>query len=212
MDIISLGHSSFKLKGKQATVVMDPYDNKSQLLCTFPKHIEADIVTVSHDHGDHNAVHSVEGAPYVIHGPGEYEIKGVSIIGLPAYHDEKNGTEYGKNTLYRIEIDGVKIAHLGDLGHVLTSAQVDALDGIDVLCIPVGGIHTIDAAKAAMVVTDIEPHIVIPMHDSRSRSTLGSIDAFFKALNKSEQISTPVSKVTVHKDKLPAEMQILVLE
>ncbi len=208
MEILPLGHSSFRLRGKNATVVTDPFDGKDMAV-KFPKHIEADILTVSHDHADHNAVSLVGGSPFVIRGPGEYEIKGVAVIGISTFHDASEGSERGRNTAYRIEIDGVKIAHLGDVGHVLTSAQLELLDGIDILMVPVGGIYTIDAEKASQVIADIEPRIVIPMHDSRSNPALAPVAAFLKQMNKEV---TPVPKLTVSRDKLPQEMQIVVLE
>lgn len=209
MEIFPLGHAAFKLRGKSATVVTDPFDEK-KVGIKFPKSLEADIVTVSHNHDDHNAVSAVGGSPFVITGPGEYEVKGVSVIGVSSFHDDQSGAQRGKNTMYRIEIDHVKIGHLGDVGHVLTSAQVDALDGIDVLLIPVGGVYTIDAQKAAQIVADIEPRIVIPMHYQSSNAELAPVSAFLAAMNKGEV--APVSKLVVSRDKLPAEMQIVVLE
>ena len=209
MEILPLGHSSFKIRGKQAIVVTDPYDGKDMKV-KFPKHVEANIVTVSHRHYDHNAIDLVGGSPFVVTGPGEYEIKGVSIIGVDSFHDTENGKDRGHNTMYRIEMDGVKIIHLGDLGHMLTSAQIDALDGVDILCIPVGGVYTIDATVASQLVSDLEPRIVIPMHDNRSNDELAPLDAFLKVMNKGEVI--PVPKLVVSRDKLPAEMQVVVLE
>lgn len=209
MDIFPLGHSSFRLRGKQATLVTDPF-GESGLSVKFPKHIEADIVTVSHDHADHNAVDLVGGTPFVVRGPGEYEIKGVSVIGIPSFHDAESGAARGKNTMYRIEIDGVKVAHLGDLGHVLTSAQVEQIGGIDVLMIPIGGTYTVDAEKAAQVISDIEPRIIIPMHDARSNADLVSVEQFLKQMNK-EGI-TAVPKLTVSRDKMPTEATIVILE
>lgn len=209
MEIFPLGHSSFRLRGKQATVITDPY-GESGLSVKFPKHIEADVVTISHAHEDHNAAHLVEGNPFVIRGPGEYEIKGISVIGVSSYHDAEAGAARGKNTMYKFEIDGVKILHLGDLGHVLSSAQVDQLDGVDILIIPIGGTYTIDAEKAAQVISDIEPRIIIPMHDSRSNKDLASVDAFLKHMNKEGIV--PVPKLTVSRDKLPVEVQIVILE
>ncbi len=208
MEISSLGHASFKLRGKTVTVVTDPYDGK-EMLVKFPKHIEADIVTISHDHHDHNAVNLVGGSPFVVHGPGEYEIKDVAVIGVAGFHDETEGKDRGRNTMYRIELDGVKIGHLGDLGHTLSSAQVDLLDGIDILFVPVGGVYTIGAEIAAQVISDIEPRIVIPMHYANSMSNLAPVEAFLKVMNKGEIV--PVPKLTVSKDKLPAELQIVVL-
>lgn len=209
MEIYPLGHSSFKLRGKQATVVTDPYSVKSMAV-KFPRSIEADIVTISHDHEDHNAASLVGGSPFVIRGPGEYEVKGVSVIGVTSFHDAEDGASRGRNTMYRIEMDKVKIAHLGDVGHVLTSAQLDALDGVDVLFIPVGGLYTVDAEQAAQIISDIEPKIVIPMHDSRSNPELGSVAVFLKKMNKEAVV--PVSKFAVSRDKLPAVMEVVVLE
>ncbi len=215
MDILPLGHASFKLRGKQATVVTDPYDG-AKIGLKFPKNVEADIITVSHEHPDHNMVSAVSGSPFVVHGAGEYEIKGVSVIGVSTFHDAEGGNVRGRNIAYRIEVDGVRFAHLGDLGHELTSQQLDILDGIDVLFVPVGGFFTIDAKVASAVVSEIEPKIVIPMHYSRTDlnpalvGKLAPVSVFLKEFGK-EGIM-PVPKLSVSKDKLPAEMQIVVLE
>lgn len=211
MEILPLGHASFKLRGKLATVVTDPFDEKETGM-KFPKHTEAEILTISHDHADHNAISQVGGNPFVVMGAGEYEIKGVSIIGVTSFHDDTSGSERGRNTMYRIEIDGIRILHLGDLGHVLSSAQVDQVDGIDVLFIPVGGVYTIDAEKAAQVISDLEPRIVIPMHygTETSNKNLAPVSVFLKQMGKESVV--PVPKLTVSRDKLPAEMQVVVLE
>ncbi|MDP1722475.1 MAG: MBL fold metallo-hydrolase [Candidatus Gottesmanbacteria bacterium] len=214
MDITYLGHSSFKLRGKAATVVTDPYGSNIGL--TFPKHVEADIVTVSHQHEDHNALRLVEGNPFIVTGPGEYEIKGVGVVGLGVYHDDQKGAKRGKNTIYRIEIDGLSVVHLGDLGHELTAADVDSLDGVDILLVPVGGVYTIDASVAAKIVGEIEPTIVIPMHynrpglDQKMFAELSGVDAFLKEMGKTEV--SPQPKFSVTRDKLPEEMQVVVLQ
>ncbi|MEK7119790.1 MAG: MBL fold metallo-hydrolase [Patescibacteria group bacterium] len=205
MDITYLGHSSFKLRGKTSVVVTDPYD-PTVVGLKFPKHTTADIVTVSHDHQDHNAVGELEGESFVVNGPGEYEIKGVGIVGLSV----------DKNTVYRIEIDGVSVVHLGDVGHVLTADQVDSLDGVDVLIVPVGGVYTVDAAGAAQIVHEVEPSIVIPMHYGRpelNQKTLGGlapVAAFLKEMGKEGVQSQP--KLVITKEKIPEEMQVVVLE
>lgn len=214
MDITYLGHSCFRIRGKNATVVCDPYDAKIGL--KFPKHVEADVVTVSHDHPDHNAVGQIEGSPFVVSGPGEYEIKGVGVVGYGVFHDNEKGATRGKNTMYRIEVDGVSIVHLGDLGHTLSSDEVDQLDGVNILMVPVGGFYTIDASQAVHVVNDIEPLIVIPMHYGRQElsadlaSKLSPVSAFLKEIGKESVVPQP--KLTISKDKLPAEMQVVVLE
>ncbi len=214
MDIISLGHSSFKLRGKSASVVTDPFGAGVGL--AFPKHTASDIVTVSHGHEDHNATSAVEGNPFIITGPGEYEIKGVGIVGIGVYHDDVKGEKRGKNTMYRIEMDGISLVHLGDLGHELSASEVDSLDGVDVLFVPVGGVYTIDASQAAKVVHEIEPTFVIPMHynrsglDQKNFSGLTGVEAFLKEMGKVGV--EPGAKLTVSRDKLPEEMQVIVLE
>jgi len=214
MDITYYGHSSFRLRGRAASVITDPFDSATVGL-KFPKNAEADIVTVSHDHKDHNAVKNISGSPYVVCGPGEYEVKDISVIGVATYHDGENGAARGKNTAYRIAIDGVSVGHLGDLGHALTAPQLDVLDGIDILLVPVGGFYTIDAKAAAETVASIEPGIVIPMHYRREGLTpsladkLAPVEEFIKALNK--EAVPPVPKLSVTKDKLPAEMQVVLM-
>lgn len=213
MDITYLGHSSFRIRGKNANVVTDPYDSDMVGL-KFPKHIEADVVTISHNHKDHSAVDQLDGNPYVLNGPGEYEVKGVGVVGHTTFHDEEKGATRGRNIIFRIEIDGVSIVHLGDLGHVLSSDQVDELDGVGILLVPVGGLFTIDAAKAVTVINEIEPSIVIPMHYGRPElnqknfSGLAAVAEFLKAIGKEV---VPQAKLSITKDKMPAEMQVVVL-
>jgi L-ascorbate metabolism protein UlaG (beta-lactamase superfamily) len=215
MDITYLGHSSFRIRGKTTTVVTDPFDSASVGL-KFPKHIEADIITLSHDHDDHNAVSQLDGTPFVIRGAGEYEVKGVGVVGISVFHDEEKGAARGRNTMYRIEVDGVSIVHLGDLGHTLTSSQVDDLDGVNVLLVPTGGVYTINPSQAVHVVNEIEPSIVIPMHYGRPELNqkafggLAPLADFLKEIGKADVV--PQAKLTLTKDKLPAEMQVVVLE
>ncbi|MFH1598148.1 MAG: MBL fold metallo-hydrolase [Patescibacteria group bacterium] len=162
MNISWLGHASFKMEGREATVVTDPFDKK-RVGFRLPK-VTADIVTISHDHLDHNSVKDVSGNPFVITKPGEYEIKNVFIRGIVTHHDQKEGQERGTNIIFSINMDGLKIAHLGDLGHKLSDEQLDHLGEIDILMIPVGGVYTIDAKAAVEVISQIEPRIVLPMH------------------------------------------------
>lgn len=162
MDITYLGHSSFKIKTKTATVITDPFD--PQMVGLKYSGVEGEIVTVSHAHHDHNAVDKVSGVKKVIEGPGEYEIMGVSIIGYPSFHDAKQGTERGKNTIYVIEADGLRLAHLGDLGHTLNDDLVNQIGSIDILMVPVGGKFTIGPREAAEVVSKIDPYFILPMH------------------------------------------------
>src|SRR6185369_7759330 len=146
MEIVYLGHSSFKLSGKNTKLVTDPFDS-SLVGLKYPK-VEADIVTISHHHPDHDKSEQVSEVKKIVDGPGEYEIGGVSIIGISSFHDDKKGAERGKNTIYLIEMDGLKLLHLGDLGHLLTDKEKSEIGDIDVMFIPVGGEYTIDAKTA----------------------------------------------------------------
>lgn len=215
MDITYLGHSSFKIRGKRATLVTDPY-LEDMVGLKFPRHQTCDIVTVSHAHEDHNAVGVLEGSPFVVNGPGEYEVKGVGIVGISTYHDGEKGAKRGKNTMYAIEIDGVTILHAGDLGHGLTDADLEHIGNVGILLIPVGGIYTIDPKQAAAIIHEIDPAIVIPMHFGRPElnqkvfANLFPVTIFLKEMGKQEV--APQSKMSITKDKLPDELQVVLLE
>jgi L-ascorbate metabolism protein UlaG (beta-lactamase superfamily) len=213
MIITWIGHSCFKIQDKVGpdgvTVVTDPFDKSIGLK---PPSFEADIVTVSHDHYDHNNVKALRGQPYVIDIAGEYDVKGVVVYGIQSYHDEKQGQERGNNIIYRIEMDGIAVSHLGDLGHVLDNKQLEALAGTDILLIPVGGKYTLDAKKAVEVVSQIEPRIVIPMHYKIPglKLDIAGADEFIKELGlKPEELD----KLKISKRDLPAEeMEVVVLK
>lgn len=215
MDIYPLGHASFKIKGKAAVLLTDPFD-PAMVGLKFPKSEEIDIVTVSHDHPDHNFDAGISGEPFVVHGPGEYEVKGVTIIGVPTYHDGSKGEERGTNTVYKFVIDGVNFCHLGDLGHKLTDSQVEAIGDVDILFVPVGGKYTIDAKTAAEVVAQIEPYVVIPMHyqrtglDPKTFAELEDVSKFLKEMG-AESVEK-ISKYVTSKDKLPENTTVVVLE
>lgn len=214
MDIIHLGHSSFKIKGKKATIITDPF-NPQMVGIKFPKN-DANIVTISHNHEDHNFLDGIAGEAIVVQGPGEYEIKGVKIIGIPSFHDDKNGQERGKNTIYHIEVDDITIAHLGDLGHKLGDSATELLNGVDILMIPVGGIYTINPAVAVQIITLLEPRIIIPMHyltkalNSENFGKLEEVTSFLKEIGKDGTV--PIPKLSISKDKIGAEPTVVVLE
>ena len=215
MQITYLGHSSFCIKGKTGTVITDPYDSLMVGL-KFPKHLTADVVTVSHNHQDHNAVSEIEGTPFVITGPGEYEVNTIGVVGESTYHDDTQGTARGRNVMYRIEVDGVAIGHLGDIGHMPSAQDLESLGNIDILMIPVGGTITIDAAAAHKLISEIDPKIVIPMHYGRPElnqktfSDLQPLSVFLKEMGKEELVAQP--KLLMTKEKLPLEMQVVVLQ
>lgn len=211
MDITWYGQACFKLKGKQASLVFDPFSPEFTGL-KLPK-LSAEATVITHAHEDHNFAQGVaEGDPIVIAGPGEYEVKGMTINGVATFHDEVQGQERGKNTVYQVIIDGVSVVHLGDLGHTLSKEQVAAIGVCNILMVPVGGVYTIDAAQAAEVVSQLEPQIVLPMHYKLPslKFDLDPIDKFLKEVGKED--SKPVAKLTITKEKLPKEIEIVVLE
>lgn len=214
MEITYLGQSSFKIRGKSVTIVTDPFDPK-HIGLKFPA-VSADIVTVSHAHPDHNYLAGISPEPFVVSGPGEYEIKGIGILGLSSFHDNKQGAERGKNTIYEIRMDGLSLVHLGDLGEKLTDALTESLDGVDVLFVPVGGFYTLPLSEVQEVINQLEPKIVIPMHYQRSglkeeiNAKLSPVEEFLKLLGKTDIV--PLDKLSVSKDKLTEETQIIVLK
>jgi L-ascorbate metabolism protein UlaG (beta-lactamase superfamily) len=212
MDIYYSGHSSFRLKGKTATVVTDPFDSKMVGL-KYPT-TEANIVTISHDHDDHNKADLIKGDPKIISGPGEYEIKEISILGFPSYHDSKKGEERGKNTIYVFEIDGIRVCHLGDLGEKLSETLIEALGEIDVLLIPVGGTYTIGSKEAAELVREIEPSYVIPMHyltDGMNKASFEKLDPIDPFLREVGLAVEKMPKLSIKKEEIDPEVQKVIL-
>jgi len=209
MDITWHGHACFRLFQRGASVVTDPYE--SSIGYELPR-LRADIVTVSHDHPGHRNAGPVRNKKLIITGPGEYEVRGVFITGIATFHDGKKGSTRGRNTVYLYDFDGLKICHLGDLGHVPSQAQVEALNSVDVLLIPVGGVSTINAAQAAEVVSLIEPALVVPMHYRMSSLAfkLDPVSKFLKAMGLDQIPSQEVISVT--QSNLPDEAQVVLLE
>jgi L-ascorbate metabolism protein UlaG (beta-lactamase superfamily) len=209
MDITWYGHACFRLSERGVTVVTDP---PSDDLGYDRPRIRADVVTFSHDHPGHNNQVGFRGGPKFFDGPGEYEVKGVFITGIATYHDGRAGSVRGRNTVFVFDFDGLTICHLGDLGHVPSQSQVEALSDVDVLLIPVGGLHTIDASRAAEVISLIEPRLVIPMHYKTPVETarLQPVDKFLKEMGLAPMPSQPELKVT--KSSLPEETQVTILD
>ena len=209
MDITWFGHSCFRLSDRGVTVVTDP---PSDDMGYDRPRIRADVVTISHEHPGHNNRIGFRGGPKFFDGPGEYEVKGVFTTGIATYHDARSGASRGSNTVFLFEFDGVTICHLGDLGHVPTQSQVEALSSVDVLLIPVGGLHTIDPSKASEVISLIEPLLVVPMHYKTrvEKAKLQTVNKFLKEMGLSPTPAQPELKVT--KSSLPSETQIVVLD
>ncbi|MDO8436250.1 MAG: MBL fold metallo-hydrolase [bacterium] len=215
MNIIWYGQSCFQItsgqgKGNNVNIITDPYDETIGL--KLPK-LEAEILCISHNHRDHNNVKAVFGKPFLIAGPGEYEIKGVFVQGIPSSHDEVLGKERGENTIYTIEAEGIRLCHLGDFGQKeLSEDQLEKIGEVDILIIPVGGVYTISAKEAVRVMSQIEPPIIIPMHYQlpKLKEKLDDVDKFLKAMGIKRV--EPLSKFSIKKkDILQEEAKIIVL-
>jgi len=209
MEITWLGHSCFRIKGKEVVLITDPYDSTIGYSLGQPK---ANIVTSSHAHPGHSFVAGVGDEPRIVRGPGEYEIASVFITGIRTFHDAENGKKWGKNTAYLIEMEEIRVCHLGDLGHVLSSEQVEKMSGVELLLVPVGGLCTIGAAAAAEVVRLLEPKVVIPMHFKTDVVPfhLEPVASFLKEMGM-KQIS-PLPKLSLTRSTMPRETQVVVLD
>lgn len=219
MEIVSLGHSSFRIKSKDMTIVTDPFDPQMVGL-KYPNQ-KADIVTVSHQHPDHNNTNAITGSVsrekgvFVIDQPGEYEIGGVEIRAIPTFHDEKAGGERGSNLVMIMRVDDIFVVHLGDIGHTLTDKKIEDIGVVDVLLVPVGGTFTADPKMASNLVSQLEPSITIPMHYKVEGmkgqfDQLLSVEGFLKEMGNEE--APREKKLKINKTDLPENMQVIVLE
>ena len=211
MEISWLGHSCFQLKGKSVTLITDPFSPQAGDASGLGK-LSASIVTISHDHPGHNYAVGVGGSnPRVVRGPGEYEISDVLITGVASYHDNERGKQLGRNTIYIIHMDDVVICHLGDLGHTLQEEQLEEVADADILLVPISGQHTINAALAAEVISQVEPRIVIPMHYAPAEGDAPNLlDKFCREMGVENVQRQP--KLNIARTTLPAETQVIVLE
>ena len=214
MEISWFGHSCFQLKGKNVTLITDPFSPQAGASTRDTSglgQVSASIVTISHNHPGHNYAMGVSGNPRTVQGPGEYEISDVLITGVAAYHDNERGKQLGRNTIYSIHIDDIVVCHLGDLGHTLQEEQLEEVADADVLLVPIGGQHTLNAAQAAEVISQVEPRIVIPMHYYPAQGdTPGALDKFCREMGIESVYTQP--KAVIARTTLPAETQVILLE
>lgn len=210
MDIVWYGHACFRLKGRGATVVTDPYDKSLGL--SLPR-LKADIVTVSHNTPHHNYTAAVKGDFKVINSPGEYEIKGVFVTGVQMTAPQKSKAgESPRNIVFVIYMDDITLCHLGDLSHVPTQSQVEDMGNIDVLMVPVGGKNALNAAQAAEVISLIEPRTVIPMHYRLPDLAIkfDPVSKFLKEMGISKAETAEILKLT--QASLPEETQVVLMD
>lgn len=215
MDIYWLGQACFKLKGKNTTVVLDPFDPEFVGL-KLSKQLEADVVLSTHDHKDHNYTTIVKTQageePMEFSDPGEYEVGGVVITGISSFHDNSQGSQRGVNTIFHLFFDGLNLVHLGDLGQSrLSEQQLTQIGETDILLVPVGSVYTIDGKTASEIVSQLEPSVIIPMHYKIEgiKFDLEGVDNFLEEMGA--EGSAPQAKLSITRDKLPEEPQVVVL-
>ena len=212
MKVKWLGHASFLLTSEQGTrVITDPYTPRDNL--TYGTIEEtADIVTVSHEHGDHNNAAAVRGNPEVVKGTGTRQVRGVEFTGVDTFHDTEQGGQRGSNTIFCFAIDDMRVCHLGDLGHILSDQEVSAIGPVDLLLIPVGGHFTIDAARATEVCNRLNPRVVIPMHYKTAKCDFPIVDAEGFLRGRANVRRADGSEVELKKEGLPQATETVVLK
>ncbi len=202
MTINWYGQACFRLESKDVSVLIDPFSKEIGLR---PPRLSDNIFLVTHEHFDHNYIEGAPAGSFVIRGPGEYEKSGIYIEGIKSFHDNAEGRQRGLNTIYVIRFDDLRICHLGDLGqHELTDEQVEAIDEVDILMVPVGGVYTVDGAQAVKIINQIEPKIIIPMHYKIQGLNIDLEDSkkFLKEIGlKPEEVET----YKINKKNLPTE-------
>ncbi len=224
MEIKYLGHSSFLIKTKTAKIVTDPFD-PDIVGIKFPK-TEADIITVSHQHKDHNHLKNITGIngiePLIINMAGEFEKMSVRIFGFQSFHDKTQGSERGENILYKFEAEGISVLHCGDLGMVPEESFLELIGEVDILMVPVGGFYTIDSEEAVQLVKKVEPSVVIPMHyynpafaktsagEQKNFDQLTAVNEFTKKFGIENLV--PIPKLVYKKEEIEQEMKVIVLE
>lgn len=220
MYIQWFGQSFFKITAKNSlgqdlTIVIDPFSKDYGL--KVPNKFGADLALITHDHEDHNNLDALKGTeispePFIISGPGEYETKGIMVYGVPSFHDDEAGIKLGENTIYILEIENVWLAHLGDLGQKkLTEKQLEHLEGVDILMVPIGGTYTLDSKNASQIISEIEPRLIIPMHYKISGLNVKDLDGVEKFIKEMGMKPEEIDKLKVTKKDLPQENTKLVI-
>lgn len=212
MKVKWLGHACFLVTSKDGLrVIADPYAVGGGINYS-PIKETADVVVVSHDHGDHNNVSIVQGKPDVVKGNGKKNVKGVQFRGVATSHDASQGQQRGLNTVFCFAMDDIKLCHLGDLGHVLSPGQIAEIGPVDILFVPVGGFFTIDALVASQVCDQLKPKIIIPMHFKTPKCAypIAGVEDFLKGKKNVRKVG--VSEVEFERDKLPKATEIVLLQ
>ncbi|MFC2002916.1 MBL fold metallo-hydrolase [Chloroflexota bacterium] len=212
MKIKWLGHASFAITSATGIkIIIDPYVTGNGLSYGEIKEA-ADIVTVSHEHRDHNNAAAVRGNPELVNRAGITEVKGIKFKGIPTSHDEEEGKSRGSNIIFCFEVDGIRLCHLGDLGHQLSDKQIAELGKVGILLIPVGGLYTIDAKAASRIADKLAPKLIIPMHFKTEKCgfAIAGVDEFLQG--KENVTRLDVNEVELKPEQLPVSTQITVLK
>jgi L-ascorbate metabolism protein UlaG (beta-lactamase superfamily) len=211
MKITWVGHACFLIEGHETTILTDPYNEQLPYKApSFP----ADVVIVTHEHFDHNAIHRVLGSPSIVRGPGQHTAHNIQFTGIPTFHDQEQGKKRGPNTIFTFAIDGVNMAHFGDLGHMLNDEQLGLLSQVEVAMIPVGGYFTINAEQAAQIVQKLpQVKVILPMHYKTDilgeDFPIDGVDKFTERMQNVKQIDS--AEVALMKDALPVRREVWVL-
>jgi L-ascorbate metabolism protein UlaG (beta-lactamase superfamily) len=211
MKINYLAHASFMITSQgNIKIITDPYTPGNNLRYSQINE-SADIVSVSHGHGDHNNYSAIKGDPVVLKETGSNVIKGIEVRGISSFHDKNQGNQRGKNLIFCFKVDGLNIVHLGDLGYVLSPDELSKIGHVNILLIPVGGVFTIDANEASALIQLIKPNVVIPMHFKTPKTDFpNTIDDFLKGKNKVRKTNSSMVEFTTQ--TLPKEPEIVVLQ
>jgi L-ascorbate metabolism protein UlaG (beta-lactamase superfamily) len=212
MKVKYLGHSAFVITSEKGLkIITDPYKTSPSL--TYGEITEsADIVTVSHEHLDHCNPAAVRGSPEVIKGTGRVVVKGIEFNGIASYHDEVRGRMRGNNIIFCFDLDGIRVCHLGDLGHLLDNRQVKEIGSVNILFIPVGGYFTIDARAASQVCNQLKPNVIIPMHYRTEKGIPGIVGVEEFIRGKDNVTELDLSEIEFKGEELPPQSQIMVLK
>ena len=215
MKIQWMGHASFLLTAADGTrVLTDPYEpgGFGGAVGYGAIDLPMDLVTVSHDHADHNFVKGLRGNPKVISGAGIKEERGIRFAGIASFHDQREGKDRGANTIFCWEMDEISICHLGDLGEALSASQVAQIGKVDILLIPVGGYFTIDAAEASIIVDQLKPALVIPMHFKTEvlNFPVAKVEDFTRYYKKVRFFES--SEIEISRESFPKETEVWILK
>ena len=213
MKVKWLGHAAFLITSDERTkIVTDPYQSGQFGLDYSKIEDAADIVVVSHEHADHNYVKGVPGSPQVVKGRGTHSVKGIEFKGIASYHDDRGGSQRGPNIIFCFTVNGLRLCHLGDLGHMLSGQQLAEIGEVDVLLTPMAGNFTIDAATASHILDQIKPRVVIPMHfktDKCPSFPVTDVEPFLAGKRNVKRMDT--AEVEFKQGQLPEATEIVVL-